>query len=377
MSVTGVTVDQDHKATRTRAYRAGIIGAGFMGEVHARAVRVNGGEVVGVVASSEERSRQAADALLAARAFTSVDEMLASEDVDVVHVCTPNYLHHPLAMRAIEAGKHVVCEKPLATTPQDARAMWEAMEASGRVGAVPFVYRFHPMVREARELVRRGEVGRLVLAHGSYLQDWLSSAEDDNWRVDPRLGGATRAFGDIGSHWCDLLEFVTGDRISAVSARSATGNAERGGSSSAVETEDLMVLQFETAAGVLGNATISQVSPGRKNQLLLEVSGSDATISFNQENPEQLWVGGRGGSQLLVRDPDTLSAAAAPYARVPAGHPQGYQECFASFVADTGRATAGENPAGLATFADAPRASRVADAVVRSAASRAWTEVEQ
>ena len=375
MSVTGVTVDQDHKATRTRAYRAGIIGAGFMGEVHARAVRVNGGEVVGVVASSEERSRQAADALLAARAFTSVDEMLASEDVDVVHVCTPNYLHHPLAMRAIEAGKHVVCEKPLATTPQDARAMWEAMEASGRVGAVPFVYRFHPMVREARELVRRGEVGRLVLAHGSYLQDWLSSAEDDNWRVDSRLGGATRAFGDIGSHWCDLMEFVTGDRIAALSARTSTVNSSRG--SAEVDTEDVVVLQFETRGGVLGSATISQVSPGRKNRLLLEVSGTEATVAFDQEESEKLWVGGRERSQLLVRDPDTLSSAAAQYASVPAGHPQGYQECFAGFVADTARAVAGEQPDGLPTFADGLRAARIADAVVRSAADQSWVGVDE
>ena len=375
MSVTGVTVDQDQETTPTRRYRAGIVGAGFMGEVHARAIRVNGGEVVGVVASSAERSRLAAEAFLSTRVVTSVEELLAAEDVDVVHICTPNYLHHPLAMQAIEAGKHVVCEKPLATTPADAHSMWAAMEAGGRLGTVPFVYRFHPMVREARELVRSGRVGRVVLAHGSYLQDWLSTPEDDNWRVDARLGGATRAFGDIGSHWCDLMEFVTGDRITAVSARSATVNESRG--SAVVDTEDLVVLQFETAGGVLGSATISQVSPGRKNRLLLEVSGADATLSFDQEESEKLWLGRRERSQLLVRDPDTLSPAAAQYVGVPAGHPQGYQECFASFVADTARGIAGEVPDGLPTFADGLRAARIADAVVRSAAERSWVEVEQ
>ncbi|TNC18006.1 Gfo/Idh/MocA family oxidoreductase, partial [Georgenia sp. 311] len=293
----------------------------------------------------------------------------------VVHICTPNYLHYPLAMAAIEAGKHVVCEKPLATNPQDAVRMAEAVTARGLVGAVPFIYRFHPMVREAREMVRSGGLGRVVLAHGSYLQDWLSGAQDDNWRVDARLGGASRAFGDIGSHWCDLLEFVTADPIRAVNARSATVNAERGGRS-AVETEDVVVLQFETEGGVLGTATVSQVSPGRKNRLLLEVSGSEASISFDQEDPEKLWVGARQGSRLLVRDPDVLSAAAAPYAGVPAGHPQGYQECFANFVADTARAIGGQTPDGLPTFADGLRACRIADAVLRSAETQAWTEVE-
>ncbi|MEE6281572.1 Gfo/Idh/MocA family protein [Georgenia sp. MJ170] len=360
----------------TTGYRAGIIGAGFMGEVHARAIRVNGGEVVGVVASNEERSAQAAETMLASRRFAEVDELLAAEDIDVVHVCTPNYLHHPLVMRAIEAGKHIVCEKPLATNPADAYSMWAALERSGKVGAVPFVYRFHPMVREARERVRRGELGRIFLAHGSYLQDWLSGIADDNWRVDASLGGATRAFGDIGSHWCDLLEFVTGDPIRAVSARSDTVNQQRGDGTGSVQTEDLVVLQFETIAGVLGSATISQVSPGRKNRLMLEISGSESTLAFDQEESEKLWQGRREGSQLLVRDPDTLSTAAAKYALVPAGHPQGYQECFASFVADTARTISGGVPDGLPTFADGLRAARLADAVVQSAASRSWVEVD-
>ncbi|WP_285884095.1 Gfo/Idh/MocA family protein [Georgenia satyanarayanai] len=373
----GVTVDRGREAANAGGYRAGIVGAGFMGGVHARAVRVNGGEVVGVVASNKDRSARAAGEFLATRPFRDVDDLLASDDVDVVHVCTPNYLHHELTMRALAAGKHVVCEKPLATTSEDAAQMHETAQAAGLVGAVPFVYRFHPMVREARERVRRGDLGRIVLAHGSYLQDWLAGPEDDNWRVDARLGGATRAFGDIGSHWCDLLEFVTGHRIAAVSARSATVNTERGNDRSAVDTEDLVALQFETAAGVVGAATISQVSPGRKNRLFLEVSGASSTIAFDQEESEKLWLGARDGSRLLVRDPDTLSAPAAQYAGVPAGHPQGYQECFSSFVADTARAIAGQPVDGLPTFADGLRATRLADAVVHSAASRTWVEVPQ
>ena len=375
MTVANVTVDGGRTEGSATSYRAGIIGTGFMGEVHARAIRVNGGEVAGVVASSERRAAIAAHTLLATRGYADVEELLADDAIDVVHICTPNYLHYPLAMRAIEAGKHVVCEKPLATNPKDAVRMAEAVAEKGLVGTVPFIYRFHPMVREAREMVRSGGLGRVVLAHGSYLQDWLSGAEEDNWRVDARLGGASRAFGDIGSHWCDLLEFVTADPIRAVSARCATVNNERG-ERSAVDTEDVVVLQFETEGGVLGTATVSQVSPGRKNRLLLEVSGSEASISFDQEDSEKLWVGARDGSRLLVRDPDVLSAAAAPYAGVPAGHPQGYQECFANFVADTARAIGGQTPDGLPTFADGLRACRIADAVLRSAETRAWTEVE-
>ncbi|MPV50875.1 gfo/Idh/MocA family oxidoreductase [Pseudactinotalea sp. HY160] len=379
MAVTDVTVDQSARAVAaTTTYRAGIIGAGFMGGVHARAIRVNGGEVVGVVASDPERSAEASEALLATRTIANVDELLSADDVDVVHVCTPNYLHHPLVMRAIEAGKHIVCEKPLATNPGDAHDMWQAIEQTGAVGTVPFVYRFHPMVREARDRVRRGELGRLLLAHGAYLQDWLCAATDDNWRVDARQGGQTRAFGDIGSHWCDLLEFVSGDTITSLSARSSTVNATRGvDSRHAVDTEDLVVMQFETRGGVLGTATISQVSPGRKNRLLLEVSGTESTLAFDQEESEKLWVGRREGSQLLVRDPETLSPAAARYTTVPAGHPQGYQECFAGFVADTASAIAGEAPDGLPTFADGLRAARLADAVVRSAASQTWVEVDR
>ena len=381
MAVTDVTVDNGARDAATddeTTYRAGIIGAGFMGGVHARAVRVNGGEVAGVIASSAGSSARAAKALRATRTHASVEELLADEDVNVIHVCTPNYLHYPFVMRAIEAGKHVVCEKPLATSPDEAQEMWQEIERSGKVGVVPFVYRFHPMVREARDKIRRGELGRLLLAHGTYLQDWLAAAADDNWRVDANLGGATRAFGDIGSHWCDLLEFVTGDRIAAVSARSDTINPTRGTASPrTVDTEDLVVLQFETVAGMLGSATISQVSPGRKNRLALEVSGAESTIAFDQEESEKLWWGRRQGSQLLVRDPDTLSAAAAGYAQVPAGHPQGYQECFASLFADTALALGGRVPDGLPTFADGLRAARIADAVVRSARSHSWVEVER
>jgi predicted dehydrogenase len=301
-------------------------------------------------------------------------ELIASDDIDVVHICTPNYLHHEQARAALRAGKHVVCEKPLATSADAAAKLAASAVAAGLVATVPFVYRFHPMVRDARERVRRGDLGQLTLAHGSYLQDWLLLPSDDNWRVNADLGGPSRAFADIGSHWCDLLEFVTGDRVAKVSAQVSTVNPERDGRP--VATEDVVTVQFATADGVVGSTVISQVSPGRKNRLLLEVSGASATVVFDQEQPEWLWHGGRDESRLLARDPETLSAAAARYARVPAGHPQGYQDCFNSFVADTRSAIAGEVPDGLPTFDDGLRAARITEAVMASARDGGWVEVD-
>ncbi|WP_100444008.1 Gfo/Idh/MocA family protein [Glycomyces xiaoerkulensis] len=356
---------------RPTIYRAAIIGTGFMGRVHSHAITAAGGEITGISGSSPDRARQAADALRAPQIFDDADEAIAA--ADVVHVCTPNHLHAPIALAAIEAGKHVVCEKPLATDADTARAMTDAAEAAGVVAAVPFVYRFHPMVREARARVAAGGVGRLTLAHGSYLQDWLLHPGDDNWRVDADKGGALRAFGDIGSHWCDLLEFVTGDRITAVSAQLATANRHRGGRR--VSTEDIVTLQFATRGGMVGTTVISQVSAGRKNRLLLEISGTEATVAFDQEQPETLWLGGRGSNAVLMRDPDHLAPDAARLAHVPGGHPQGYQDCFNDFVADVGTATTGPPPDGLPAFADGLRAARIAEAVAASAGDRDWVEV--
>src|SRR5687768_15391311 len=245
------------------ALRVGIAGAGFIGAVHARSARLAGARIVGVSASSPSRSEDAARALGAERAFGSSEELAQSPDVDVVHICTPNHLHLPLAEAALAAGKHVICEKPLATDLAGARRLVDAAAAAGTAAAVPFVYRYYPTVREARERVRSGATGPVRLVHGTYLQDWLTDAEDDNWRVDAALGGASRAFADIGSHWCDLAEFVTGQRIARLSARTLTAVPERvhaehaaafvrgngAGEKRAVDTEDAAVVQFETDGG--------------------------------------------------------------------------------------------------------------------------------
>lgn len=347
-----------------------------MAGVHAHAVRVLGGTVLAVASSTPESAARAATGLGATRAANDLDELLAMDDVDVVHVCTPNHLHHPVALAALQAGRHVVCEKPLATDSSQAAELVAAARDAGVVATVPFVYRFHAMVREARHRVRSGAVGRVLLAHGSYLQDWMADPDLDDWRVDPALGGASRAFADIGSHWCDLLEFVTGERIAALFARLVTAHPRRGSDRHVVDTEDIATLAFTTAGGVPGSAVISQVSPGRKNRLLLEVSGSDGSLAFDQERSEGLWNGRADASRSLVRDPDVLSDAARPYSRLPGGHPMGYQDCFNAFVADTAAAIAGRQPDGLPTFADGLRSTKVVEAVMRSADTAAWVEVD-
>jgi len=358
-----------------------------------RSARLAGAEVVGVAASSPERAREAAAGLGVPHAYGSSEEAVAADGVDVVHICTPNDLHAPLAAAALAAGKHVVCEKPLATTAADAERVLDAADATDRVATVPFVYRYNAMVFEARARVAAGGIGTVRLVHGGYLQDWLSTPEDDNWRVDPQRSGASRAFADIGSHWCDLVEFVTGQRIAAVCAQTATvvpQRADRGnapafavedrahppGARRAVVTEDLATVLFRTDGGVVGTMLVSQVSPGRKNHLHLEISGSDASLRFEQEHPETLWIGRREHNETVWRDPAALHASARRVSSLPPGHAEGYTGCFEAFVRDTYAAIGGEQPDGLPRFADGARSMRVVDAVLASAGAGAtWVEV--
>lgn len=366
--------DDDVKGS---APRAGIIGTGFIGGVHAHAVHAAGYQLSRVAASSPARARAAADRL-ACHASPDATELIESDDVDVVHICTPNATHLDLAERALEAGKHVVCEKPLATTKAEAQRLSNAARAAGVVAAVPFIYRYYPTVREARARIADGEAGPLWLLHGSYLQDWLSKAEETNWRVNPTEGGGSRAFGDIGVHWCDLMEFTTGHRITRLSARLARAFPERGASGAAahVTTEDGALLLFETDRGASGSVVVSQVSPGRKNRLAFSFDGPRASYVFDQETPDSLWVGGRKSSTIINRGPDTLSSIDAQrYARLPAGHPQGYQDSFNSFVDDVYATVAGDARDGLPTFADGLRAAGLTEAVLESSKHGTWVEV--
>ncbi len=354
--------------------RAGILGGGFMARVHRTALREAGGVLQAVATRSASGGHIAAEVLGAERSEVDTAALIAAPDIDVVHVCTPNATHASLTRQALEAGKHVVCEKPLATTAADARELMVLAAGNGRVGAVPFVYRYHPMVREARARVRRGDLGALLTLDCSYLQDWMLLRSDDDWRTQAATGGPSRAFADIGSHLCDLVEFVAGERIAALSARTRRVFSRRG--EHEVDTEDIAAVLVETASGALGTLLISQMAAGRKNALTLELHGANQTVRFEQERPEELWIGERGASQMLLRDPATASDDAARLQRVPAGHPMGYQDAFNGFMADAYAAMRGAEPEGLPTFADGYRAAVLTEAVLGSAARGGeWTEV--
>jgi predicted dehydrogenase len=344
----------------TDRIRAGIIGAGFIGTVHAHAVRAAGGVVTRVAASSPERSAAAAARLGALAPADTGADLIDADDVDVVHICTPNSLHVPLARRALAAGKAVVCEKPLATALDDARAL--TAEATGATATVPFVYRFYPAVREARARVEAGDAGPLHLLHGAYLQDWQAGGAGAGWRGDAAEGGEHGAFADIGVHWCDLVEFVSGHRITRLHARTVGG-----GTSTTV--------QFETDGGAAGSVVVSQTAVGRRNSLRFALDGERGAYGFDQERPEDLVVGGTDGNLTVHRGSPATSAAASRYSLLPPGHPQGYQDCFNAFVADTYAAIGGEAPDGLPTFADGVRAAALTDAVITSSTTQTWTEV--
>ena len=350
----------------TRAPRSAIIGAGMVGSVHAHAVRRAGGRLVAVCASTPQRSHAAAERLGADRSATA-EQIIASDDVDVVHICTPNDVHHGQAMATLANGKHVICEKPLATTVEDAAELVQAADLSAAVAAVPFIYRFYPMVREACSGIATSP---LWLIHGSYLQDYLATADPGGWRSDPDQTGVSMTFADIGSHWCDLMEFVTGHRINAVSA------VEASAPHSNARQDDGAVVAFRTDRGAIGSVIVSQASPGRKNQLSFSFDGRDIAVLFDQEHPDELIIAGLRANTWLARDGAALDPENARYSVLPSGHPQGYQDCFNLFVADLYHAVhTGTPPEGLPLFADGLRATTIHAAVAASVRSASWVDI--
>ncbi|MFD2473847.1 Gfo/Idh/MocA family protein [Amycolatopsis silviterrae] len=369
-----------------------VLGAGMIAAVHRRAALLAGAEVTGVLASTPARSREAAEQWRVPTGYRDLDEVLGDDRVDVVHVCTPNATHAEYAEAALRAGKHVICEKPLGVSVEQAERMAGLAARSGLVAAVPFVYRYHPIVRELRARLRAGELGdRLLLVHGSYLQDWMLSPDVSGWRVFPGSGGPSRAFADIGSHWCDLVEWITGDPFAELTAATSvavpdrpdaggasfTGSGSGSGTRVPVRTEDSATLLLRTETGVLASATISQVAAGRKNRLWFELDGSLGSAVFDQERPESIWLGGPDESRIVVRDNGTGSPEQRRLSQLPAGHAQGYAQCFEAFVADAYAAIDGEAPEGLPSFADGLRSARLVDAVLRSARDGSWTKVER
>jgi predicted dehydrogenase len=379
-----------------RPLGAAIVGAGFAAASHLDALRrVEGATPLGVVASSPERSREAADRLGVERAYGALDEALDDPAVDVVHDCTPNALHHRVTSVALAAGKHVLSEKPLAYDLAQAEDLAARARASDLVTGVCFTYRHFPIVQHLRALVAAGDAGPVHLIRGSYLQDWLLFDDDWNWRLESDTAGATRAVGDIGSHWIDLAQHVTGDEVVAVSAQlgrlhderwrpGEVRTFERGDGARtrvAVDTEDMATMLLRFRGGAIGSCTISQVTAGRKNELRLELDAATASFAWNQEEPNELRIGHRDRpDERVVRDPSLLSPEAAALVHFPAGHQEGWPDALRNLVSDfydTVRSAGDGTPAArsVASFDDAVVVTRIVDAIARSDRERAWVDV--
>jgi predicted dehydrogenase len=374
---------------------AAVIGSGFIGTVHVEALRRLGVQVHGILGSSAERAAQRARQLGVPRGYGSLAELLADDRVEIVHVTSPNHLHHPQVLEILEAGRHVVCEKPLAMTADESAELVERAARSGKVNAVNFNIRFYPLNQHAHELVASGELGEVRLVTGRYFQDWLLLETDWNWRLDPDRGGALRAVGDIGSHWLDLVTFITGRRITSVMADLATFiptrrqpagpvetfSTERSAETVAREiaTEDTATILIRFEGGARGSVAISQLSPGRKNSLQYEVDGSSAAAFWDSEQPDQMWIGHREKpNEILIRNPALMGPAAQAAAVLPAGHVEGFADTFRALFraiyAEVGAGGPSERPA-FPTFADGHDEMLVNDAVAASARDGRWTDV--
>jgi predicted dehydrogenase len=364
----------------------GLVGPGFIAAHHLDAVRRLGNvEIVGIVGSSFESAKKRARELNAGRAYASFQELLADPTVEVVHNTTPNHLHREVSLAALRAGKHVISDKPLASSAQEARELYEAAREAHVAHVVTFNYRGYPLVQQARAMIAKGKIGPTVFIHGCYLQDWLTDERAYSWRLDPKLGGASSALGDIGSHWCDLAEHVTGARITSVLAdlHTAVPVREAPAAPTKISSEDLASVLLRFDNGARGCVTVGQVLPGHKNDLRLEVSGRLASLAWRQEQPNELWIGHHAQpNTLLTRDPTRLDSAARGYAHLPAGHPEAWSDAFGNLISDAYAwirrgGTPDTKPAALPTFADGYRNSLLVDAMLKShAAGGVWQHVD-
>ena len=375
----------------------GIIGTGFIGPAHIEALRRLGNiKVVAICDSNQSSAESRAAQLNVPHAYSDVSAFLQHPGLDAVHNCTPNHLHAAINRQIIAAGKHVFSEKPLCMTMEEARELVALAEQAGVVHGVSFVYRQFAMVQQAASMVRYQQLGRLFSAQGSYLQDWMLEETDYNWRVDANKGGVSRAVADIGSHWCDTIQFVTGRKIVEVMADLAIvwptrkenlADAATFGvqtddiqyQSREVTTEDMGFVLFRFDDGSKGSFSVSQVSAGRKNRLSLEVNGTLGALAWDQEVPQQLWLGHRHkANQLLSDDPALMNPDVAARARFPGGHIEGWPDAFRAMMEQFYQAVAQGSPpanARYATFHDGAQVMAIVDAIVQSHQQQRWVRV--
>lgn len=376
---------------------AAVVGTGFIGPVHAEALQREGIRVRGILGSTPDKSQAAAGRLGLEVAYHSYEAVLADPHVDAVHITTPNQFHFEMASKAIAHGKHVVCEKPLAmTTTETAELVRLARQNPHLITAVNYNIRFYPMVQHAHALVSSGELGDIRAVRGGYVQDWLMYDTDWNWRLVPEEGGDLRAVGDIGTHWMDLIAFITGLKVESLLADLATlvpvrkkplqavatfegkkaGNAPVEFEPVQIRTEDWGTVIFHYGGGARGSMNVSQVTAGRKNQLSFEISGSKASLAWDSERPNELWIGHRTRpNEILLKDPSLLAPGAARHADYPGGHNEGFPDTFKQlYRAVYGYLAAGDfdAPRPFPTFEDGHQEVALCEAIARSSQQRRW-----
>ena len=374
--------------------QAAIIGAGFVGRAHTDALRRLAVPVVGVLGSSPERSEASRSGLKLGHAYHSLKELAADPEVHVVHVCTPNHLHFEQASILLRAGKHVMCEKPVAMTTRESAALVDLAREHKRAGGVCYNLRYYPLCQEARARVASGAIGEPRLVHGNFLQDWLFYPTDWNWRLETDLGGDLRAVSDIGTHWLDLAMWLTGHKIVEVCGDLATMIPVRQRPRSRIETfqaanaaaTDAVKISTDDYASVLlrfepnlrGVMTVSQISAGRKASLSFEINGSEGSLAWNSESPNQLWIGHRNQpNQELLKDPSLMMPAARGYAAYPGGHIEGYPDTFLQLFKDfyTHIEKGGASIPTFPTFQTGHDELVLCEAIAKSARERQWVKV--
>ncbi len=378
--------------------KVAVIGLGFMGRTHIQALRRLGIEVIGVAGINDDEAKNGARELSIPKWYRNLEEALADPQVQVVHLCTPNHLHFSQAKKALLAGKHVLCEKPLALTPAESGELAALAKQKGLFTAVNYNLRFYPICQEARARIQAGDIGSPYLIHGAYLQDWLFLKSDWNWRLETEQGGDLRVVADIGTHWMDLVTYLTGLKITDVMADFSTvhqtrlqpagevetfaGKIEANTSTreTPIKTEDVAVIMFRFDNGALGSVNLSQVSAGRKNYFWFEISGAKTSLRWDQENPNELWIGHRDQpNQLLLKDPSLFHPEVRTLTGFPGGHAEGYPDTFVQVFRQFYTAiSTGKMPetGQFATFEDGHHEMLLCQAIQKSAIENRWVSVD-
>jgi len=372
-----------------------IIGLGFVGRAHLESLRRLNIHVRGGMLSTAERGSSAAKSLGLEWSYATLAELAADKDITCVHICSPNHVHFEQASALLRAGKHVLCEKPLAMDSRESATLKGIEKETGRVGGVAHNLRYYPLCQEARSLVNSGAIGKPLLVHGKFHQDWLLYPTDWNWRLESKLGGELRAVSDIGTHWMDLAMFVTGSRITEICAdlttihhtrRKPRGHVESFSKAAAtaydevpISTDDYASVLVHFENDLRGFYSVSQVSAGRKCSLGFEVNGTEGSLAWNAEDPNILWIGRRNEANgSLIKDPALLSPAARPYAAYPGGHTEGYPDTFVQLFKDFyAYLDAGDYkaPRSFPTFSTGHDELILCETIAQSAEKRAWLEI--